>query len=110
MGSARRCSSISRPTLLTHQGSRPAVLRPGRRPAAPAEPLFDEAFRRRLERLALRTRQTLAWRTAGEHRSPRRAPAREFADFRPYSQGEDLRYLDWNTYARLGELVTRLGE
>ncbi|HEX5505714.1 MAG TPA: DUF58 domain-containing protein [Thermomicrobiales bacterium] len=87
------------------------MLRPGRRPAAPPdEPLFDEAYRRRLERLALRTRQTLAWRTAGEHRSPRRAPAREFADFRPYSQGEDLRYLDWNTYARLGELVTRLGE
>jgi uncharacterized protein (DUF58 family) len=86
------------------------VLRPNRRPAAPADPLFDEAFRRRLERLALRTRQTLTWRTAGEHRSPRRAPAREFADFRPYSQGEDLRYLDWNTYARLGELVTRLGE
>ena len=72
--------------------------------------LFDPAFRRRLERLAIRTRQTLAWRAVGEHRSPRQSPAREFVDFRPYSQGEDLRYLDWNTYARLGELVTRLGE
>lgn len=81
-----------------------------RRAAPPDEPLFDAAFRARLERLAMRTRQIVAWRTVGEHRSPRRSPSREFVDFRPYSQGEDLRYLDWNTYARLGELVTRLGE
>ena len=74
------------------------------------EPLFDAAFRRRLEQLAIRTRQTLTWRAIGEHRSPQRSPSREFVDFRAYSQGEDLRYLDWNTYARLGELVTRLGE
>ena len=78
--------------------------------ASGAAPLFDAAFRHRLERLAIRTRQTLAWRAVGEHRSPRQSPSREFVDFRPYSQGEDLRYLDWNTYARLGELVTRLGE
>jgi uncharacterized protein (DUF58 family) len=74
------------------------------------EPLFDAAFQRRLERLAIRTRQVLAWRTVGEHRSPRRSPSREFVDFRAYGHGEDLRYVDWNTYARLGELVTRLGE
>jgi uncharacterized protein (DUF58 family) len=80
------------------------------RERATEEPLFDAEFRRRLEQLAIRTRQALAWRAVGEHRSPRRSPAREFVDFRPYSQGEDLRYLDWNTYARLGELVTRLGE
>lgn len=89
-----------------------ARLTGARRDREGAEPelLFDEAFRRRLERLAIRTRQTLAWRAVGEHRSPRRSPSREFVDFRAYSQGEDLRYLDWNTYARLGELVTRLGE
>ncbi len=74
------------------------------------EPLFDAAFRRRLEQLAIRTRQTLTWRAIGEHRSPRQSPSREFVDYRTYSQGEDLRYLDWNTFARLGELVTRLGE
>ena len=88
--------------------SRQALSR--RREQPPEEPLFDAAFRRRLEHLAIRTRQVLAWQTVGEHRSPRRSPSREFVDFRAYSQGEDLRYLDWNTYARLGELVTRLGE
>jgi uncharacterized protein (DUF58 family) len=84
--------------------------RSGARAEPPPAPLFDADFRRRLERLAIRTRQTLAWHAAGEHRSPRLSPAREFVDFRPYSQGEDPRYLDWNTYARLGELVTRLGQ
>ena len=82
----------------------------GAHPAPAEEPLFDAAFRRRLEQMAIRTRQTLTWRAVGEHRSPRQSPSREFVDYRTYSQGEDLRYLDWNTYARLGELVTRLGE
>lgn len=89
--------------------SLPFLRRAAERPA-PEEPLFDAAFRRRLERLAIRTRQTLAWRAVGEHRSPRQSPSHEFVDFRAYSQGEDLRYLDWNTFARLGELVTRLGQ
>ncbi|CAA9562177.1 MAG: hypothetical protein AVDCRST_MAG88-1589 [uncultured Thermomicrobiales bacterium] len=88
--------------------ARVAQVRTARQPAE--EPLFDAAFRRRLERLAIRTRQALAWRAIGEHRSPRRSPSREFVDFRLYTPGEDPRYLDWNTYARLGELVTRLGE
>lgn len=75
-----------------------------------APPLFDAAFARRLERLALRTRDVAAWHNVGEHSSPRRAPSRDLVDFRAYSHGEDPRYVDWNTYARLGELVTRLGE
>jgi len=89
--------------------SLPFLRRTSRAAAAP-DPLFDAAFRRRIEQMAIRTRQTLAWRAVGEHRSPRRAPSRESTDFRVYTQGEDLRYLDWNTFARLGEMVTRLGQ
>lgn len=73
-------------------------------------PLFDAAFARRLERLTVRTRNITAWLNVGEHSSPRRAPSRDLIDFRAYSHGEDPRYVDWNTYARLGELVTRLGD
>lgn len=73
-------------------------------------PLFDAAFARRLERLTVRTRNMTAWLNVGEHSSPRRAPSRDLIDFRAYSHGEDPRYVDWNTYARLGELVTRLGD
>jgi uncharacterized protein (DUF58 family) len=31
----------------------------------------------------------------------------EFADHREYSQGDDLRYLDWNVYARYGDLLLK---
>ena len=32
----------------------------------------------------------------------------EFADHRDYAAGDDLRYLDWNLYGRLGRLALRL--
>jgi uncharacterized protein (DUF58 family) len=47
---------------------------------------------------------------AGEHRSRRRGASPEFADFKSYSQGDDFRRIDWNTYARLDGLFVRLSE
>jgi uncharacterized protein (DUF58 family) len=47
---------------------------------------------------------------AGEHRSRRRGASPEFADFKRYSQGDDYRRIDWNTYARLDGLFVRLSE
>ena len=44
----------------------------------------------------------------GERRSIYRGRGVEFADFRPYAEGDDLRVVDWNVYARLGQLVVRL--
>ena len=32
----------------------------------------------------------------------------EFADYRAYEPGDDLRYVDWNIYARLGRLFIKL--
>jgi uncharacterized protein (DUF58 family) len=34
----------------------------------------------------------------------------EFADYRDYRPGDDFRLIDWNVYARLGELTLRLTE
>lgn len=34
----------------------------------------------------------------------------EFADYRPYSPGDDFRMIDWNVRARLGSLILRLFE
>ncbi len=73
-----------------------------------AEPLFDEAFLRRLERLALVSRRLLAGQIEGERRSPRRGGSVEFADFRPYVPGDDLRQVDWNAYARLERFYLKL--
>ena len=41
---------------------------------------------------------------SGLHRSPRKGFSVEFADFRPYQPGDDLRYVDWNIYGRLDRL------
>lgn len=44
----------------------------------------------------------------GERRSKRKGQSVEFADFRNYVAGDDLRQLDWNLYARLDKLILKL--
>jgi len=69
---------------------------------------FDEAFLRRLEQLELASRRLTAGRMKGERRSVRRGQSIEFADYRNYTAGDDLRQLDWNAYARLEKLFVKL--
>lgn len=73
-------------------------------------PLLDEQTLARLRRLSLNAGRARTEGLAGEHRSRRRGSSPEFADFKPYSQGDDIRRIDWNTYARLGGLFVRLSE
>ena len=70
--------------------------------------LFDETFLRRLEQLELASRRMTAGRIKGERRSVRRGQSVEFADYRNYAAGDDLRQLDWNAYARLERLFVKL--
>jgi uncharacterized protein (DUF58 family) len=95
----------------------PTLPRP--RPPAAAAPvaasgtqgrLFDEELLARLRRLVLLSNRAVAEGLAGEHRSRRRGASPEFADFKSYSQGDDFRRIDWNTYARLDSLFVRLSE
>jgi uncharacterized protein (DUF58 family) len=73
-----------------------------------AIPLFDEAFMRKLERLAVMSRRAVTGQMQGERRSPKRGQSVEFADFRPYSMGDDFRRIDWNAYARLERFFIKL--
>lgn len=61
-----------------------------------------------LERLELVTRKIFRGRMKGERRSRRKGQSVEFADFRGYVPGDDLRFLDWNLYARLDKLIVKL--
>ena len=61
-----------------------------------------------LERLELVTRKIFRGRMKGERRSKRKGQSVEFADFRNYVAGDDLRQLDWNLYARLDKLIIKL--
>lgn len=61
-----------------------------------------------LERLELVTRKIFRGRMKGERRSKRKGQSVEFADFRAYVPGDDLRSIDWNLYARLDKLIVKL--
>jgi len=70
--------------------------------------LLSAAFLRKLERLTLLVRKTQTGMRQGERRSRRKGTSTEFADYRPYVQGDDLRHVDWNIYGRLGALYLKL--
>ena len=70
--------------------------------------VFDEEFRRKLERLELLARKILRGLLRGEHTAARRGRGLEFHDFRGYRPGDDFRHIDWNIYARLDQLFLKL--
>jgi uncharacterized protein (DUF58 family) len=70
--------------------------------------IFDQDFLRRLEYLDVVARKILSGRLRAERLSMRRGTSVEFEDYRNYSVGDDLRYLDWNIYGRLEELFLKL--
>ena len=45
--------------------------------------------------------------SAGLHRSPRKGFSVEFAEYRPYQPGDDLRYIDWKIAARADRWVVK---
>lgn len=61
-----------------------------------------------LERMELVSRKIFRGRMKGERRSQRKGQSVEFADFRSYVAGDDLRFIDWNLYARLDKLFLKL--
>lgn len=75
---------------------------------ADKEPLLSPALLARLERMELVSRKIFRGRMKGERRSKRKGQSVEFADFRNYVAGDDLRFIDWNMYARLDKLFLKL--
>lgn len=81
------------------------------RARAKVKPLFDEQFLRRLERMSLQAQRTLRGNpSGGEHLSRQQILTTIFNDHRPYVRGDDVRYVDWNAYARQGHMLVKLGE
>jgi uncharacterized protein (DUF58 family) len=70
--------------------------------------LISGALMSKLERLDLVSRKIFSGKIHGERRSRRRGTSVDFADYRPYSPGDDLRFVDWNIYARLDALFLKL--
>src|ERR1051326_4677542 len=72
------------------------------------EPLLSPEFMAKLGALGVVSKKILAGKLRGERRSKKRGESLEFADYRQYSQGDDLRRIDWNLYGRLEKLFLKL--
>ncbi len=69
--------------------------------------MFDSEFIKRLEYLSLLSRRMFRGKLLAQRRTMQSGGGIEFADHREYLQGDDLRYLDWNVYARHGDLLLK---
>jgi uncharacterized protein (DUF58 family) len=74
----------------------------------PDQQLLSPEFMTKLEQLEILSRKIFIGRTKGERRSKRKGESVEFADYRNYVVGDDLRFLDWNIFARLERLLLKL--
>lgn len=72
--------------------------------------LFPAEFLQQLEGLHLLARQISRGRMRAERRSVKRGAGLEFADYRPFSPGDDIRAIDWNVFARSRHLLLKLFE
>jgi uncharacterized protein (DUF58 family) len=73
-------------------------------------PIFDESTLTKLEQLTLVADRVRVGVMKGDRRSRKRGSSVEFADYRDYSKGDDLRRLDWNVMARLERPFIKLLE
>jgi uncharacterized protein (DUF58 family) len=69
---------------------------------------FTAEFLSQLEALRLRTRKEFLGSHPGSYSAPRRGTSLEFADYRRYVPGDDLRYIDWGIYARSDRLFVKV--
>jgi uncharacterized protein (DUF58 family) len=70
--------------------------------------LIDGALMSKLDQVDVMSRKIFAGKLQGERRSKKRGVSVEFADYRHYVHGDDLRFVDWNIYARLDRLFLKL--
>lgn len=71
------------------------------------EPLFESDFLTRLEYLSLISRRVFRGSLLAQRRTMQLGSGIEFSDHREYTAGDDFRYLDWNIYARHGDLLLK---
>ncbi|GAB4556194.1 MAG: DUF58 domain-containing protein [Anaerolineae bacterium] len=72
--------------------------------------IIDRRALLKLDRYTFVVRRIRAGAMKGERRSTRRGTSIEFADYRNYVAGDDLRRIDWNVFARLDRPYLKLYE
>ena len=69
---------------------------------------LNDAFFSRLETLALELRADLAGFFGGKHLVKTYGQTVEFADYREYMLGDDIRRIDWNLYSRFEKFFIKM--
>jgi len=69
--------------------------------------LFPSDFLTRLEYLSIISKRVFRGSLLAQRRTVQMGSGIEFSDHREYAQGDDFRYLDWNVYARHGDLLLK---
>lgn len=70
--------------------------------------IFDDAFMQQLESMSISVDAKLRGFLGGTHRTLSHGSTTEFADFREYVLGDDVRRIDWNIYSRFEKYFVRL--
>ena len=70
--------------------------------------LLTQQFLKQLDPFYIPAKRAFRGKFRGERRSRNRGTGMEFADYRRYEPGDDLRHVDWNIYARLDRLFIKL--
>jgi uncharacterized protein (DUF58 family) len=74
---------------------------------AESNPFLRPEILARIESLGLRAQRVVEGTISGLHRSPLHGVSVEFADYREYAPGDDLKRLDWRAYARTNRHVVK---
>jgi len=69
---------------------------------------FDDQFLTKLEYLRVVSRRAFAGKDRADRIGKKRGRGMEFADYRAYTHGDDIRHIDWKAYKRLNRLLLRL--
>jgi len=69
--------------------------------------LFPPDFLTRLEYLSIMSKKVFRGSLLAQRRTMQMGAGIEFSDHREYTPGDDFRYLDWNVYARHGDLLLK---
>ena len=72
------------------------------------EKVITGDFISRLETISLHMQASMEGYFGGRHRVKRYGNTVEFADFREYTLGDDLRHIDWNLYSRFEKYFIKL--
>lgn len=68
----------------------------------------NEAFLQQVELLQMLVKNNVAGQFGGNHKSKSYGSSCEFADYRDYIAGDEIKKIDWNAYARFDKLYVKL--